>query len=360
MEVGANREYPNPPSWYTATERYGQQTKLIKLDTGGYTINGYVTGIPFPRYELKQPEGAYKLFYNAYYHYFTSVGYFASSGFEIDHFLNQSWNRSYEVQSLLAHNSDPSFHLNSATMPGYFLAFYDELTAPEQSKYTTEVELLYDDPQKLPEAYVFLPSLRRALRLSSGARCSPFVGSDYTNDDVLNGLPSPPGLFAATRQADRKILVFMPTPEEIPKQYDRRNFYVPLGFFPKPSAGKWVIREVYVLDLERLPQFRKGYCFGLRRLFIDKDTYNVVGVDIYDSDQKFWKYMGFLQAPAPVPGGGYLHSLRGITWVIDFQNEHVSWGLVGDGEWALNNEVAASYRDEARYASPSGLVGIMR
>jgi hypothetical protein len=84
-------------------------------------------------------------------------------------------------------------------MPGYFYAYYSELISPEQTKYTALLHLINDDPDKLPEAYVFLPSLRRALRLSSGARCAPYAAGDYVGDDILNGIPNPTGWFSVTR-----------------------------------------------------------------------------------------------------------------------------------------------------------------
>jgi hypothetical protein len=360
MEVGPVREYPNPPSWYEATEKYGGQTKLVKLDTGGYSVSGYVTGIPFPRTELSGPEGPYKLLYNAYYHYFSAVNHYASSGFETDRFLNENPSYSYQVSNTLAHNSDPGFPRDSSEMPGYFLAFYDEIMSPEQSKYTAPLELLYDDPQKLPESYVFLPSLRRALRLSSGSRCAPFAGSDYVGDDVVNGVPSPPGLFQVERQPDRKVLVFRPTPEETSKQFDPKNFYWPPMWFPRPSAGKWMVRDVYVLDLERLPDVRRGYCYGKRRMFLDKATYNLVWGDLWDAEMKYWKSIGFLEGPQPVPGGGYLYDVRGINWMIDFQGEHASWAIVGGDVWEINNQVPSTFRDQRRYASPGGLADVMK
>jgi hypothetical protein len=43
--------------------------------------------------------------------------------------------------------------------------------------------LLPVDLAKARETYVFVPSLRRSLRLSSSARCSPILGSDFVQDD---------------------------------------------------------------------------------------------------------------------------------------------------------------------------------
>ena len=48
--------------------------------------------------------------------------------------------------------------------------------APEQARYTTSLELISKDPARLTEEYVFLPSLRRSLRLSSASRRTPTLG----------------------------------------------------------------------------------------------------------------------------------------------------------------------------------------
>jgi Protein of unknown function (DUF1329) len=170
MEVGPTIEYPNPKWWYDATEKYKGQTKLVKLPAGGYTVQGYVTGIPFSPTEFDEPgDGAYKLLYDEYYYYHPSLNHYASLAHEVDRYLNVNSSESFQVGTLLAHGSDPGWPPSSEVMPGYFYAYYNELISPEQTKYTAPLDLIYDDPDKLPEAYVFLPSLRRALRLSSGA-----------------------------------------------------------------------------------------------------------------------------------------------------------------------------------------------
>ena len=62
------------------------------------------------------------------------------------------------------------------------------INAPEQEKYTTQLSLLPDDPQKVQEIYMFVPALRRSVRLSSAARCAPILGSDFNQDDNSDGV----------------------------------------------------------------------------------------------------------------------------------------------------------------------------
>ena len=68
------------------TEKYAGQAKLQKVSTGGYTLRGYVAGVPFPKPggELKP----YQIFYNVWTYYFPSFTYFDDISCQIDRFRN--------------------------------------------------------------------------------------------------------------------------------------------------------------------------------------------------------------------------------------------------------------------------------
>jgi hypothetical protein len=57
----------------------------------------------------------------------------------------------------------------------------------KQSKYTAVLTLFWQDLAKDEDDYVFVPSLRRSLRLSATSRCSPLFGSDLVKDDARVG-----------------------------------------------------------------------------------------------------------------------------------------------------------------------------
>ena len=185
MEVGPTVDYPLPKSWYDASEKYKYQTKLKKLDTGGYTLEGYQAGTPFPDYS--GPDEAYKIFY-------TCIITTAARSTITKATATRSTATSTPPKCFLPGLSDVHSHdrprfsgLRRVEMPGYLSSYYDELEEPEQSKYTSPLELIFDDPQKIPEFYVFLPSLRRALRLSSSARCAPYAGGDTSATTSMAG-----------------------------------------------------------------------------------------------------------------------------------------------------------------------------
>ena len=358
MEVGPTVDYPLPRSWYDATEKYKFQTRLKKLDSGGYTIEHYMAGTPFPDYS--EPDKAYKILYNLYYHYSGSIDYYETDGYEIDRYLSDYKNVSYQVFLQFTHMTDPGFPGFAAEMPGYLSSYYDEIETPEQSKYTSPLELIFDDPQKIPEFYVFLPSLRRALRLSSSARCAPYAGGDYVGDDIYAGVPLPVGWFQAKYVGRKKMLMFRPEPGNRAQFDVKNNFYYPPILFPKPAVGKWQVFDAEIIDVTRVPSQTAGYCYGLRRMYADPRTWNIMWIDLFDAQNKFWKLMGWLESPEPVPGGGYIPNIRGVNWMIDFQNLHASYAHVGRDYFTVNQNVPKQYYDVSRYGSPAGLSKIMK
>lgn len=359
VDVGPTIDYPLPKSFLEASEKYNGQARLKKLDNGAYTIENYTAGIPFT--DISGPDAAYRLLYDQYYHYSGAMNYYRSTGHEVDRYGNRTSLDSYQVYLQFTHVTDPGFPGYAGEMPGYFVSYYDELVTPEQSKYTSPLELIYDDPQRVPEFYVFLPSLRRALRLSSSARCAPYAGSDYVGDDIY-GTPLPLGYFQAKITGERNMLMFRPEPGNRAQFDVEHNYYQPM-MFPKPVIGKWMVFPAYILDVQRVPSLNRGYCYGLRRMFLDKRNlgFAFTWTDLYDSSLKFWKLFAGWESPERVPhGDGYFLGVRGLNWMVDFQGGHASFAMVGEDVFTLNETVPQQYRDVSRYGSPTGLSKIMK
>ena len=49
VQVGPTVAVPMAQKLKENTERYAGQTKLRKVDSGGYTVDGYGAGVPFPK-----------------------------------------------------------------------------------------------------------------------------------------------------------------------------------------------------------------------------------------------------------------------------------------------------------------------
>jgi hypothetical protein len=123
-----------------------------------------------------------------------------------------------------------------------------------------------DDPTRVEEIYVFLPSLRRSLRLSSAARCAPILGTDFVEDDNAWLPPN----FKITLLGKKKLL-------EPVMDYDKafkRDSYMqpPTGFpvWPKAGSVHWELRDFYLLNLEWLTS-RGAYCYSQRVFYQDAE-----------------------------------------------------------------------------------------
>jgi len=159
IEVGPTHPLMPPLEYQRDSEKYSQSARLVPVKDGAYTVEGYVAGQPFPK--VSEPNMAEKILYNAYYAYAPSVLWNSWGLYQVDHYLNIAQSMSQIVYFNLAHNSDPGYPRTNPAAPGYFYSEWVQQLTPVQSKYTTSLILLPDDPSRGQEIYVFLPSLRR-------------------------------------------------------------------------------------------------------------------------------------------------------------------------------------------------------
>ena len=84
----------------------------------------------------------------------------------------------------------------------------------------------------MEDDFAFIPALRRTLRLSSSARCSPIFGTDYTRDDARGGFNGGLSMFGADWLRDQKVLALSHITTAVGTFPD--NYDMPLGF-ARPS-----------------------------------------------------------------------------------------------------------------------------
>jgi hypothetical protein len=195
-------------------------------------------------------------------------------------------------------------------------------------------------------------------------------GGDYLIDDESDGPPGLPQLFQIDYVGEKRILALEhANPDAFdspggPTQLDSA-FYYPggVGFapFPRPTMGKWELRDTYVISMRRLPAFAKGYCYSRRVMYVDKENYFGAGeLDLYNPLGDLFKTQLVFLYPQRIPGsGGVAELLAGpnIGFLINFINKHVtiSPGL----KPCVNSDCAKDgYLDVHRYASPEALMKI--
>jgi hypothetical protein len=310
LEVGPTRPLPAPLEYRQDSEKYSQSAKLVPVGEGAYTVTGYVAGQPFPN--VAEPNMAEKILYNAYYQYAPAVLWNTWPGYQIDKYLNISPAVSQIVYFNLAHNSDPGFARSNPAGHGYFYSEWVQQLLPEQSKYQTALILLTDDPSRGQELYVFLPSLRRSLRLSASARCAPIAGTDWANDDSKDGMNRIPTQFNAKLIGEKKILSLVH--EDGALRGDPNNFYTGHSApFHRSATGKWELRDVWVIDEAPRPSMANGYCYSHDVFYIDKELYAVLQNEYYDRSGKVVENSDKQSHPgsgARIQGGPYHDSRR--------------------------------------------------
>lgn len=375
IEVGPSATIPLPRKYLEDSKTNSASVRLKSLDTGGYVPEGYVAGLPFPEPMSGEPAlRGQRIFWNCYYRYQPRVQGSLNYSYTLDRAGNMTQtSETVVVLSQLGFLSDVGFPRTIPEAGAYYAARYSEQIAPEQAKYTAILDLLPTDPTLLDELYEYVPTLRRSLRLSQAARCAPVFGSDYLIDDEADGPPGLPQLYKIDFLGEKRILALVHgvseafdspgTPTHLNDQYYYRGTGGTIPF-PKPALGKWELREVYVVSLERLPQFASGYCYGKRVMYIDKENYfGGAQVDLYDPAGELYKTQLIVSRPGPIPEtrGDAAQLLAGpnTSLLINFKDRHVSMTLALHS--CVNSDcVKNGYLDVSRYASPEGLLKIVQ
>ena len=209
---------------------------------------GYAAGVPFPN--PSDPDKAAKVMYNAWLVFRPSISHYYTYDWIVDQYDNVSKEETDDTWYQLSHISEPGSPVNLPYANGMLFAARYLVAAPEQSKYSTELQLQPADPNQFQESYVFLPSLRRSLRLSSAARCSPILGTDYVQDDG-GWMPTN---FDAHYLGSKKLLTLIIDPAHA---YSASTYLGggnsssgSLPGWPKAGTNKWELRTYDVIDLQ--------------------------------------------------------------------------------------------------------------
>jgi hypothetical protein len=274
IHVGQQHTWTLPKPFIEASEKYGSQTRLVKQPDGRYKLDNYVAGYPFPN--PAGPDKGTEIAANVTYRlqgYLVGVSVDSGNAGSFntkDRYGNYNTEVVDAVYRQLAYNweSDEGVPRVDPKADGAWYSEYLSVEQPEQSRYTTVLTVFWQDNLKDEDDYVFVPSLRRSLRLSSSARCAPVLGSDFVKDDQRVGWNGGVGKFEGTWLRDQKLLTLFNmngnAAGTFPGEYGGM-----LGW-PKPSWGDWETRDTYVVDIHRSPSLAAGYCYGKRIDYIDK------------------------------------------------------------------------------------------
>jgi Protein of unknown function (DUF1329) len=361
VEVGPTEVYPFPKAFREDTEKYAGQTRLVPDPvTGGFTWTGYKAGVPFSN--PTGPNKAAEIMYNAWAGiYQPFVLHEISHNWLTDAFGNVEPEDTDDAFYRPGHLSDPPYPMNQPDSPGALTVNRFIEVVPEQAKYTTALEIVTDDPSRMTEEYVFLPSLRRSLRLSSASRCAPILGTDFLADDS----DWKPAFFRPELIGEKKILVPL-LDEKIAYTKPALMGYVggddkPGGAFPgwpKPGYHKWQVRKAYLVNMKATEALGRGYCYTQRIFYIDPESWRTLYAENYDRGGKLYHIIFSTVAPIMYQGQRTIQSRSfagALGW--DWQNNHATSSMGYD--LAVDQNVPAQYR-ETGITTPGGLDRVMK
>ncbi len=361
--VGPTIIHPLPKGYQEATEKYAPQTKLVSLPNGGFTIGNYVAGLPFPNPD--EPHKGWKILADLWYRYIPHLIVMTPENLGAmcmeDRYLNVSCSKSVLVLRQLKHNTDPGTPMDEPQAGPMDYTEWNMIVEPEQLKYSAGLTIFFTDLTQPEATYVFKPELRRAQEVSSLARCNPSGGSDITQDDRRFGFNGNITQFQSKLLGEKRILALTDY-KSIAGNFPA-NYEMPLGW-AKPSWGNWELRDTYMIDVRRLPTLTKGYCYGKRIMYVDKQFFGALWEDLYDAKLQLWKIAPMEPMANNVPGVGAQNvSGAQLDQFWDIQNNHSSYLMSFDPNGRtpyLNQEVPKQYNDVAKYSTPGGLNQIMR
>ena len=365
MPIGTAHYGIIPKTWVEATEKYGSQTEAVPLPNGHMMLKNYYAGTPFQH--PADPNKGWKILANNFW--FVRPALYVNTEqnygtvWAVDRFGDVAPSSFDVVYRLSAYISDPGFPHEETYSPGSWQTQWGMQLSPEQARYTASLSIYYQDQEThpSPDLYVFVPALRRSLRLSATSRCSPVFGFDWAYDDANgNGFNGSTSIFTADFLADRNIISlvgFTMDGAEFPGGYD-----MPIAF-PKPSWGKWSIRPMSIIDAHRIPAEASGYCYSSRVMYIDKEYWGATYVDLYDANRKLWKMIDYFVDYADIPNLGT--SLNGVSSVAyDLQNTHMTVWCGYANPWKkkpyINSQSPKEFYNGVKYGTPGGLMQILR
>jgi hypothetical protein len=363
INVGPTATYSLPKGYNDATRKYSEAVRIVHLANGHSDIQNYRGGLPFP--DPQEPDKGYKLLADLWFTYTPHVltgterNPLTTCSQDSHSFINCA--RFSYVFRQLAYNTDPGVTANESNGLGSWYTQWLSIEQPEQLRYTTILTLYPRDNQQQKDLFTFVPGLRRWIRGSLASRCSPIPGTDYVQDDYkTEGFSGGIGAFTAQFLGHQRILAltgeYAPLGGNFPA-----NYYMPLGW-PKPSWGKWQLRDDDVIDVRPVPDEKSTYCYGKRVLYEDSSMNYVLWEDAYDTKMRLWKTA--LLAQRTVDGGtlGTVPAgLNSSAW--DLINGHMT-NTSTEGRDGVDAVIDDNNRNEDKdlisYSTPAGLTEILK
>ena len=293
--------YSPPPIFWETTEKFRGQSKIGEKGE----ILGYVAGMPFTHDEIKldDPQAGFKLAWDRemFWKSLGSDGWLESEvpgshidfifvapgehkqsfGYPPEMFKGGSYKRYMKwvykkIRMRHLHDRPPTYQLDLPEADEVrwkeLISFYE----PYDVKGVTQLTVRYDDAFKADDAWMYIPSMRRVRRLSTGQRADALLGSELTLDDYF-------GFSGKICNWDWKYLGDKVHAGYLNANLDKYTDGKPHGC--APSHGNLEIRDTYCLELVA----RYDHPYSRKIMWVDKETMRHFAFAAFDRAGKLWK-----------------------------------------------------------------------
>jgi hypothetical protein len=314
--VGYKPFHPSK-GYIEATNKYGGQAKINTAETNPRkgALSGYTAGLPFPN-----PKTGQEVAYNYHYSYLGDDGGFhygvywisAKSGVE----RSEEWRWKYITRTVNRTDVEPIPAIPALKDKGVSYTSMTWAIFPQDKRGFAALYSRFVEP-KDQEGWIWMPSMKRAIRNTFGARGDAWNATDLLYEDV-RGYMGYPEWMNWTLKGKKTILAPMHSGLEAGKDARTKSF----DFDEYPHWNpkmKWEPRAVYVVEATaRL----EDYPYSKMVLYYDADTFYIVLKECYDKKGQLWKVL--LNAYNDSPDMNRFPPNIGTSMVVDLQSEHAT------------------------------------
>lgn len=315
--------------------RYDIDDEGVLVDAKTRKMPDFVTGLPFPQIDIRDPKAGWKIMYNKFYYTYT-VGNLVCP-FQTT-YVNRGTGIAERTAELQYWTYVMDGHPQAKGQPnpdGIELYSIIRVLAPFDIAGTNVLTWRYRDSRP-DSTFCYVPAIRRVRRMSPANRSDAFLGSDFTVDDAwgYSGKVSS-STWRVLRLEEQLSPFFDPAPQKLER--NERGEYVTgravkeivwgcqIQGYPGspwfPTNLLWVKRPTYVVEVKALDRY---YNYGTQYLWVDAEFFQPTFKVIHDRAGDYWKVVWQPQAAFESTDGKVRLMGLGCGVAVDDRTDHAT------------------------------------
>ena len=322
--------------------------KTCKLDENDMLVGYNVRDVRFP--EPEEPKKATKIMWNSFYKQYPddwmTPNCYISLGKRKGGRVTIADTKYEQILMSNRTTREPIPEITPNPDKLYYCNKSNSMTPP--SKDMTTLTWRYVDAMKYDDMWMYVPSLRRTIRMVSSERSNPIQGTPYTWDDIF-GFDGKIPFFTYKIVGEQKVLNLL-NQDTWPEKIDRKTypFHPVLHMNDRLELEEFELIDTYVIDI-----FSKDsrYPYSKKTVWVDKKNV-VLYFQCYDKNGEFWKgfWNGANTRSLKTTHGEEPYRIQSSSGITDFKTGNWIETITGylDMNWGVEPEY---FRPESLSAS---------